>query len=128
MNRDGAPTLMMYEAPRVTEALPSEDCTVVTLSSLEEVCESKGITLVVHPAVRRAIKGYEESFYVGLRCFLAGETDGLYFLPLRTGGYVRLVLSKRSSPGGYNILRVDPLTTEGLARIRASLHDPEREA
>ncbi len=96
---------------------------MVTLSSLEEVCESKGITLVVHPAVRRAIKGYEESFYIGLRCFLSGESDGLFYLPLRSGGYVRLVFSKRTSAGGHNILRVDPLTTEGLSRIKMSLQD-----
>ena len=96
---------------------------MLSFEAVEDVCESKQTTLVIHPAIRRAIKGYEESFYIGLRCFLAGETDGLYFLPLRTGGYVRLVLSKRSSAGGHNILRVDPLTTEGLARIRRSVED-----
>lgn len=96
---------------------------MLSFEAVEDVCESKQTTLVIHPAIRRAIKGYEESFYIGLRCFLAGETDGLYFLPLRTGGYVRLVLSKRSSAGGHNILRVDPLTTEGLARIRRSIED-----
>jgi hypothetical protein len=90
---------------------------------VEEVCESKRTTLVVHPAIRRAVKGYEESFYVGLRCFLAGETDGLYFLPLRCGGYVRLVFSKRVSSGGHNLLRIDPLTSEELGRIKASLSD-----
>ena len=94
---------------------------MVTLSSLEEVCESKGISLVVHPVVRKAIKGYEESFYVGLRCFLAGETDGLYFLPLQSGGYERLIFSKRVSPRGHKLLRIDPLTNEGLARIKMSL-------
>jgi hypothetical protein len=94
---------------------------VLSFDAVEDVCESKRTTLVIHPAIRRAIKGYEESFYVGLRCFLAGEADGLYFLPLTAGGYVRLVFSKRSSPGGYNILRIDPLTKEGLSRIKASL-------
>ncbi len=96
---------------------------MLSFDVVEEVCESKRTTLVVHPAIRRAVKGYEESFYVGLRCFLAGETDGLYFLPLRCGGYVRLVFSKRVSSGGHNLLRIDPLTSEELGRIKASLSD-----
>jgi hypothetical protein len=94
---------------------------VLSIDAVEEVCESRQTTLVIHPAIRRAIKGYEESFYVGLRCFLAGESDGLYFLPLQGAGYVRLIFSKRVSPGGHNLLRIDPLTEEGLARIKASL-------
>ena len=94
---------------------------MLSFESVEEVCESRQTTLVIHPAIRRAIKGYEESFYVGLRCFLAGESDGLYFLPLQGAGYVRLIFSKRVSPGGHNLLRIDPLTKEGLARIKASL-------
>jgi hypothetical protein len=96
---------------------------VLSFDVVEDVCESKRTTLVVHPAIRRALKGYEESFYVGLRCFFAGETDGLYFLPLRSGGYVRLGFSKRVSSGGHNLLRIDPLTSEGLGRIKASLSD-----
>ncbi len=94
---------------------------MLSIDAVEEVCESRQTTLVIHPAIRRAIKGYEESFYVGLRCFLAGESDGLYFLPLQGAGYVRLIFSKRVSPGGHNLLRIDPLTKEGLARIKASL-------
>ena len=95
---------------------------MLSFEAVEEVCESKQTTLVIHPAVRRAIKGYEESFYVGLRCYLAGESDGVYFLPLHGGGgYVRLAFSKRVSSGGHNLLRIDPLTKEGLARIKASL-------
>jgi hypothetical protein len=94
---------------------------VLSIDAVEEVCESRQTTLVIHPAIRRAIKGYEESFYVGLRCFLAGESDGLYFLPLQGAGYVRLIFSKRVSPGGHNLLRIDPLTKEGLARIKTSL-------
>jgi hypothetical protein len=58
---------------------------VLSFDSVEEVCESKRITLVVHPAIRRAMRGYEESFYIGLRCFLKGETDGVFFLPLHDG-------------------------------------------
>jgi hypothetical protein len=94
---------------------------VVTLSGLEEVCESKGITLVMHPAVRRAVKGFEESFYVGACCFLRGETDGLYFLPLVSGGYVRMLFSKRFSAAGHPILRVDAVAADGLKRIKAAV-------
>ena len=96
---------------------------MLSFEAVEDVCESQRTTLVIHPAIRRALKGYEESFYVGLRCFLAGETDGLYFLPLRTGGYVRLVFSKRLSSRGHKLLRIDPLTNEGLGRIKASLSE-----
>lgn len=95
--------------------------TVVTLSSLEEVCESKGISLVVHPVVRQAIRGYEESFYVGACCFLRGETDGLYFLPLARGNHIRLLFTKRNSAQGHPILRVDPVAPDGLARVKDSL-------
>jgi hypothetical protein len=91
---------------------------VLSFESVEEVCESKSITLVVHPAIRRAVKGYEESFYIGLRCFLKGESDRIFFLPLQDGGYVRLVFSQRYSSGGHPILRVDPITAEGLQRIK----------
>ncbi len=95
---------------------------MLSFDAVEEVCESRQTTLVIHPTIRRAIKGYEESFYVGLRCFLSGESDGLYFLPLQSGGYVRLIFSKRISSGGHNLLRVDPLTKDGLERIKASLN------
>ena len=72
-----------------------------TLSAIEDRCERKEITLVVHPAIRRAIKRYEDSLYIGVRCFLQGEGEGVFFLPLQTGGYVRLLFSKRCSAGGY---------------------------
>ena len=94
---------------------------MLSFQSVEEVCESKSITLVVHPAIRRAVKGYEESFYIGLRCFLKGESDGIFFLPLQDGGYVRLAFSQRHSAGGHPILRVAPLTSEGLDQIRAAI-------
>ncbi len=94
---------------------------MLSFQSVEEVCESKSITLVVHPAIRRAVKGYEESFYIGLRCFLKGETDGIFFLPLHDGGYVRLAFSQRRSARGHPILRVEPLTSEGLDRIKAAV-------
>ncbi|MFC4172847.1 hypothetical protein ACFOYU_12345 [Microvirga sp. GCM10011540] len=94
---------------------------MLSFEAVEEVCESRQTSLVIHPAIRRAIKGYEESFYVGLRCYLTGESDGVYFLPLCGGGYARLIFSKRVSSGGHNLLRIDPLANEGLARIKASL-------
>ena len=93
-----------------------------TLSSIEDACETKGITLAMHPAIRHAIQGYEESFYVGAACFLRGETDGLYYLPLDRG-YVRLHFSKRWSIGSHPILRIDPETPDGLVRIKAALAD-----
>ncbi len=94
---------------------------MLTIAGIEEVCEAKGITLVMHPAIRRAVKPYEESFYIGACCFLSNEADGVYFLPLGNGGYVRLVFTKRRSAKGHPILRVDPATTDGLARIKAAL-------
>ncbi|WP_457094695.1 hypothetical protein [Microvirga sp. P5_D2] len=94
---------------------------MLSFKTVEEVCESKNITLVVHPAIRQAIIGYEESFYIGLRCFLKAESDGFYFLPLQDGGYVRLVFSQRESSGGYPILRVDPISQEALQQIKGTL-------
>ncbi len=94
---------------------------MLSFDAVEEICDQTHTTLVIHPAIRQAVRGYEESFYVGLRCFLKGDTDGLYFLPLQTGDYVKLFFSKRSSPGGYNIIRTDPLSREGLRRVKASL-------
>lgn len=96
---------------------------VLTISSIEDDCATKGVTLVIHPAIRRAVEGFEESFYIGARCFLRGEADGTYFLPLRTGGHVRLAFTNRLSPGRHLILRVDPITMDGLALIKASLQD-----
>ncbi len=79
---------------------------MLTLSAIEEGCDRKEITLVVHPAIRRAIKSYEDSFYIGVRCFLQGEGDEAFFLPLQTGGYVRLLFSRRCSAGGYEFLEL----------------------
>ena len=91
---------------------------VPTLSAIEDGCDRKEVTLVLHPAIRSAIKDFEDSFYIGVRCFLAGEGDGVFFLPLQMGGYVRLLFSKRCSVGGYEILRLDPIRGEDLARIK----------
>ncbi len=88
------------------------------VADIDEVCEAKGITLVMHPAIRRAVERYAESFYIGACCYLRGETNGLYFLPLEGGGHVRLRFSKRRSPGGHAILRVDPISPGDLDQIR----------
>src|SRR5215213_504510 len=99
---------------------------VLTITGIEEVCEAKGITLVMHPCVRRAVKPYEESFYIGACCFLGNETDGIYFLPLGNGGYVRLLFTKRRSAAGHPILRVEPATADGMQRIRNAVGERER--
>ena len=99
---------------------------MLSFEALEEVCERARTTLVIHPLIRRAAKGYEVSFYIGLRCFLRGESDGLCYLPLKSGGYVRLLFSKRLSPGGHAIVRVDPLSQESLKRIRRDVGDTSR--
>ena len=101
--------------------LQNRGSAVLSFDAVEDVCERARTTLVIHPAVRRAVRGYEESFYIGLRCFLRGETDGLYFLPLKAGGYVRLLFSRRLSPGGYMIVRVAPVSAEALQRIKSDL-------
>jgi len=46
-----------------------ERAAVPTLSTIEEGCERKEVTLVVHPAIRRAMQGYEDSFYIGCGVF-----------------------------------------------------------
>jgi len=94
---------------------------VLTITGIEEACEAQGITLVMHPAVRRAVKRYEESFYIGAYSFLRSESDGLYFLPMVDGGYIRLLFSKRFSSGGHPIIRVEPVAPDGLARIRTAV-------
>jgi hypothetical protein len=92
---------------------------VLSFDAVEDACERKRTTLVIHPAIRRALKGYEESFYLGLRCFLSGDTS-VYFLPLTDHGHVRLTFSLRTSCGGHQLLRVDPASAGGLERIKAS--------
>ena len=88
------------------------------VARIEQLCQAKGITLVMHPAVRRAVKCYEESFYISVCSYLRRETDGLYCLLLDNGGYVRLLFSKRRSPGGHPILRIEPLSPGALDQIR----------
>jgi len=92
---------------------------VPTLSAIEEGCDRKEITLAVHPAIRRAMRGYEDSLYIGMHCFLKGEADGVFFLPLQSGSYVRLLFSKRRSAGGYDIIRLEPIRPEDMTRIKS---------
>ena len=98
---------------------------MLSFESVEEICESKNISLVLHPAIRQSVAGYEESFYVGLKSFLKGESNGLYYLPLPSGSYERLVFSKRRSVGGHPILRVDPVDQDGLQHIKQNMRDRE---
>jgi hypothetical protein len=96
---------------------------VLSFDAVQEICDRANTTLVLHPAIRKAVRGHEEGFYIGLRCFLRGETGGIYHLPLARGGPVSLRFSKRASAGGHNILRVDPVSPDGLRRIKDALKD-----
>ena len=87
---------------------------MLTISDIEQTCEAQGITLVVHPVIRQALGGYEESFYIGAACFLRGESDGLFFLPLDRS-YVQLRFVKRRSAGGHPILRLDTTCAKAMA-------------
>ena len=97
----------------------------LTIGDVEKACDAHGVTLVMHPAVRRAVTPYEESFSIGACSFLRSETDGLYFLPVARGGLVPLRFSRRSSATGHPILRLDPITPDGLARIKAEAAQPK---
>ena len=88
------------------------------LNTVEEVCRERDITLVIHPAIRTALIGYEEDFSIPAAAFLQGEGRAAYFLPLEGGGDVKLVFSLRYSAGEHLILRIDPARPEGLARIK----------
>ncbi len=88
---------------------------------VEEVCEEREITLVIHPAIRKALVGCEEDFSVPAAAFLRGDGRAAYFLPLPGGGDVKLVFSLRYSPGEHLILRVDPARQDGLTRIKEDL-------
>jgi hypothetical protein len=89
---------------------------------VEEVCEEREITLVVHPAIRKALRGFEEEFSVPAAAFLRGDGRAAYFLPLPGGGDVKLVFSLRYSPGEHLILRVEPEREDGLMRIKEAVH------
>ena len=91
------------------------------LNTVEEVCQERDITLVIHPAIRKALLGFEEDFSAPAASFLRGEGRAAYFLPLQGGGDVKLVFSLRYSAGEHLILRVDTGRPEGLVRIKQAV-------
>jgi hypothetical protein len=94
---------------------------VPDLLTVEEVCQGRDITLVIHPSIRKALIGFEEEFSISAAAFLQGEGRAAFFLPLVGGGDVKLVFSLRYSPGEHLILRVDPARQDGLTRIKEDL-------
>ncbi len=92
---------------------------------VEEVCEDREITLMIHPAVRKALIGFEEAFSIPAAAFLQEEGRAAYFLPLPGGGDVKLVFSLRYSAGEHLILRVDPARADGLPRIKDAVRRGE---
>lgn len=91
------------------------------LKSVEKVCDERAITLVIHPAIRRALTGSEEEFAIRAGAFLRGGRSLAYFLPLFGGGDVKLVFSLRYSAGEHQILRVETERAEGLTRIKEAV-------
>ncbi len=91
------------------------------LNTVEEACQGKNITLVIHPAIRKALVGFEEDFSIPAAAFLQGGSKAAYYLPLQEGGDVKLVFSLRYSAGEHLILRVDPARSDGLARIKEAV-------
>ena len=96
-------------------------CGVPDLLAVEEVCKGKNITLVIHPAIRKALIGYEDEFAIPAAAFLQGGGRAAYFLPLQGGGDVKLEFSLRYSAGEHLILRVEPARPEGLTRIKEAV-------
>ena len=90
------------------------------LLTVEEVCEERDITLVIHPAIRKALIGFEE-FSLPAAAFLKGHRGAAFFLPLLGGGDVKLAFSLRHSAGEHLILRVEPARPEGLSRIKEAV-------
>ena len=89
--------------------------------AVEEVCNGKDITLVIHPAIRKGLVGFEEEFSTSAAAFLQGGGRVAYFLPLQGGGDVKLVFALRYSSGEHLILRIDTARPEGLARIKETV-------
>ena len=86
--------------------------------AVEAACGERDISLVVHPAIRKALTGFEEEFSIPAAAFLQGEGRAAFFLPLAGGGDVKLVFSLRYSAGEHLILRVETARPEGLARVK----------
>ena len=80
---------------------------------------------MIHPAIRKALVGYEEEFSGPAAAFLKGEGRAAYFLPLQGGGDVKLEFSLRYSAGEHLILRVDAARPEGLVRIKEAVRRAE---
>ncbi len=95
------------------------------LLAVKEVCKGRDITLVIHPAIRKALVGYEQEFSIPAAAFLQGAGRAAYFLPLLGGGDVKLVFSLRYSAGEHLILRVETARPEGLARIKEAIRTSE---
>ncbi len=93
--------------------------------TVEETCEERDITLMVHPAIRKALTGYEDEFSTSAAGFLKGQGSAAYFLPLLGGGDVKLVFSLRHSAGDHLILRVEPARPDGLSRIKEAIRRAE---
>ena len=91
------------------------------LLTVEEVCQGRDITLVIHPVIRKALTGYEEEFSISASAYLQGEGRAAFFLPLQRGGDVKLVFSLHYSAGEYLILRVEPARSDGLPRIKQAV-------
>ncbi len=91
------------------------------LNTVEVVCQERDIILVVHPAIRKALLGFEEDFAIPAAAFLKGEGRAAYYLPLLGWGDVKLVFSLRYSAGEHLILRVDTARPEGLTRIKENI-------
>ena len=82
-------------------------CCVSDLNTVEEACQERDITLVVHPTIRKALLGFEEDFSIPAAAFLQSGGRAAYFLPLQGGGDVKLVFSLRYSAGEHLILKID---------------------
>ena len=95
------------------------------LNTVEWVCQERDITLVIHPAIREALVGYEEDFSIPAAAFLKGQGRAAYFLPLPGGGDVKLEFSLRYSAGRHLIRRVDTSRPEGLVRIKEAVRRAE---
>lgn len=96
---------------------------MLTLAALEEFCDAVGVTTVLHPAVRRAVGAAEREFCAAAAGYLRGRTGDTFALPLAGGGDAALVFSRRLSPSGVGILRIDPADPDAMARLRRSLRE-----
>ena len=71
---------------------------VPTLSAIEDGCDRKEVTLVLHPAIRRAIKDFEDSFYIGVRCFLPARVMASFSFPCERGAMSAYCFQSAAQP------------------------------